>query len=88
MLSIEHCVRRAERYRLRIFTTKDPAVTVRLLNISHKYRQLAGDAQEALHGAGDTSEQPPQQFVFLAPPCARFEQLDKRFFIAALPATG
>ena len=81
-------MRRAERYRLRIFTTKDPAVTARLLNISHKYRQLAGDAQEALHGAGDTSEQPPQQFVFLAPRCARFEQLDKRFFIAALPATG
>jgi hypothetical protein len=64
MLSIEHCMRRAERYRLRIFTTKDPAVTARLLNISHKYRQLAGDAQEALHGASDTNEQPNSNFYF------------------------
>jgi hypothetical protein len=57
-LSVEHCMRRAERYRLRIFITKDPVVTTRLLNISHKYRQLAGDAHEALHGASDANEQP------------------------------
>jgi hypothetical protein len=34
------------------------------LNISHKYRQLAGDAQEALHGASDTNEQPNSNFYF------------------------
>ena len=67
-LSVEHCMRRAERYRLRIFATKDPAVTARLLKISHRYRQLAGDAKEALHGAGDTNEQPHSNLYFLQHP--------------------
>jgi hypothetical protein len=67
-LSVEHCMLRAERYRLRIFTTNDPAVAERLLNISHKYRQLAADAHEALHGAGDTNEQLHSNLHFLHHP--------------------
>ena len=64
-LSVEHCTRRAERYRLRIFATKDPAVAARLLDISHKYRQLAGDAHEALRGARPTNGQTQNDLYFL-----------------------
>jgi hypothetical protein len=46
MLSVEHCLRRAERYRLKMLTTDEPASKSRLREIAHSYLRLADHARK------------------------------------------
>jgi hypothetical protein len=41
MLSVEYCLRRAERYRLKMLTTDEPATRARLRDIADNYICLA-----------------------------------------------
>ena len=50
MLTAEHCLRRAERFRLKMLTTNEPLSRARLRDIADNYRRLAEQipAQQAV----------------------------------------
>jgi hypothetical protein len=45
MLSVEHCLRRAERYHLKMFLAEDRAVVARMIELARNYRRLADRAR-------------------------------------------
>ena len=44
MLTAEYCLRRAERFRLKMLVTDDPAIAMRMRAITENYRRLADRA--------------------------------------------
>jgi hypothetical protein len=47
MLTVEHCIGRAERLRLVLLTTNDPSGVARLRRCIEKYRALGTEKQQA-----------------------------------------